>query len=145
VIGAIIAKRRTRSAFDTFNRGDVSGFLANCAKDVIFVLPGSSLHGGRVEGKKALEEWLQKYLEHFSRVGTKVIFVPKNVCVQNIFALGGTNVIAVRYNAIYTNQEGKRIVRDTVWMIQAKKGKAVSICEYFDPELDRKIWEEYGK
>jgi ketosteroid isomerase-like protein len=138
VIGAIIAKRKVRSAFDPLNRRDVLAFLANWAEDAVFIYPGSLSVSGRVEGKKAIEQWYKKFLEQFPKVN----FTVKKVFVQNIFALGGTNVFAMEYNVVLTNREGETFKKNCVAIIHTKKGKAVLVREYIDTEVDRKAWGE---
>lgn len=138
MIGAIIAKRKVRSAFDPLNRRDLSGFLANWREDATFIYPGNLSVSGRVEGKKAIEQWFQKFLEQFPKVN----FTVKNVFVQNIFAFSATNVFALEYDVTLTNREGRSFQKSGVAVIHAKEGKAILVREYIDTEVDRKAWGE---
>lgn len=139
MIGAIIAKRKVRSAMDALNRRDLSGFLADWREDATFIYPGTLSVSGRVEGKKAIEQWFQKFLEQFPKVN----FIPKNVSVQNIFALGGTNVVAVEWDVALTNREGKDFQNSGVSIVNIKKGKAILVRDYiFDHEVLKRAWGE---
>ena len=57
MIGAMIGKRRVRSAFASLNRRDLPAFLANWAEDATFIFPGDVPGvSGKIEGKKAIED-----------------------------------------------------------------------------------------
>ena len=139
MIGAIIAKRKTSSVYASLNRRDLSKSLANWAADATFVYPGSISVSGKIEGKKAIEEWFKKFLEQFPKVNITV----KNVYIQNIFALGATNVVAVEWDEAVTNREGRSFQYSGVTIINIKRGKATSVREYiFDNEVLKKAWGE---
>jgi len=80
MIGAIIGKREVRAAFDAFNKRDLSSFLSHWREDATFIYPGNLSISGRIEGKKAIEEFTKKYLERFPE--WKVTL--KNIFVKNI-------------------------------------------------------------
>ena len=139
MIGAIIIKRKVRSAFASLNRRDISAFLADWAEDATFIYPSSVSAGGKIESKKAIEKWFRKFMEQFPKVNLTL----KNVCVQNIFALRGTNVIAVELDVSGTNREGKDFQNSGVTIIDTKKGKGVLVQDYvFDTEMLKKSWGE---
>jgi ketosteroid isomerase-like protein len=103
MIGAAIAKRKVRSTFASLNKSDLHAFFANLRDDVVFVYPGSTSASGTMQGKKAVEKWFERFMEQFS----KVDFTLKSVSVQNIFALGGTNVAAAEWDVALTNRVGQ--------------------------------------
>jgi len=117
MIGALIAKRKVRSAFDSLNRRDLLKFLANWREDATFIFPGNISVSGKIEGKRAIVEWFQKYMEQFPQVN----FILKSVSVQNIFALGGTNVVAVEWDINLTNREGRDFQNSGVTIVNIKK------------------------
>ncbi|OGO03122.1 MAG: hypothetical protein A2Y91_03815 [Chloroflexi bacterium RBG_13_54_8] len=102
MIGAIIAKKRARSAFDSLSRHDPDTFLANWANNATFVYPTNLRVGGVIKGKQAIKEWFRKFMEQFPVSN----FAVKNICVQNIFALAGTNVLAVEWGIRLKNRHG---------------------------------------
>lgn len=139
MIGAIIIKNRVRAAFAALNRRDIPAFLADWAEDATFIFPRDVSVGGKMEGKKAIEKWFQNFLEHFPEVK----LTPKNICVGNICAFSGTNVIAVELDVVGKNREGKDFQNKGVTMINTKKGKCVLVRDYiFDTEMLKKSWGE---
>jgi len=105
MIGAIIAKKKARSGFDSISRHELDTLLADWAEDASFVYPGSLSVSGEMKGKQAIKEWFGKFIEQFP-VST---FRVKNICVQNIFALGGTNVHRGRVGHQGQEQRRRRI------------------------------------
>ena len=138
MIGAIIAKRKVRSAFESLNKRDLRKFMANWAEDCIFIYPGSASVSGKWEGKKAVEQWFQKMMDQFP----KFKFTLKNILVQNIFALGGTNVIAVEWALTLTNREERDFHNNGISVIHVKGGKAVLVVDYMDTEVLKRSWGE---
>jgi len=139
MIGAIIAKRKARASFEELNQGDVHAFLRDWADDAVFVYPANLPVSGTIEGKPAIDEWFRKFLDQFPGVA----FTVKNVCVKNIFAFGGTNVLAVEWDVALTNQRGKEFQNSGVTVITLKKGKAVEARDYiFDFEQVKEAWGE---
>jgi ketosteroid isomerase-like protein len=140
MIGALIAKSKVTSSYDLLNSGDVKGFLANWHDEATWVYPGDISASGEFKGKKAIEEWFQKYVNQF----TSVKIIPKSVCVKNIFDFVGTNVVAVNWDEELTNKEGSQFLLTGVAFITLKFGKATHAQDYIfntDEEL-RKAWGE---
>ncbi|NIS61757.1 MAG: hypothetical protein GTO13_13975 [Proteobacteria bacterium] len=139
MIGAIIFQRNVRSAFDSLNQRNLSKFMSGWAEDGTFIYPTVVSVGGKIEGKKAIESWFEKFMEQYP----KLSFTVKNVCVQNAFAFGGTNVAAAEWDIAVTNRDGKDFQNSGVTVITAKGGKAVSVQDYiFDTETVKKAWGE---
>lgn len=137
MIGATIAKKKVRSAFESITRHDLDAFLANWAEDATFIYPGSQAISGEVKGKKAIEERYRKFVQQFPLTS----FTVKNICVQNIFALGGTNVLAVEWDIKLSNREGESFENSGVTMINLKKSKATLVRNYItDSEVERIVW-----
>jgi ketosteroid isomerase-like protein len=139
MIGAIIIKKKIRSAFDSLNQRDVSRFISGWAEDAIFIYPPAVSVGGKTEGKKAIEKWFAKFVEQFPKVNVTV----RNVCVENMFDFTGTNVAAAEWDITYTNRDGKEFSNSGVTVIKGRKGKAVWVCDYyFDTDKLKKAWGE---
>ena len=142
MIGAIIAKRKARSGFDSLSRHDLDTFLADWAENATFIYPGSLSVSGETKGKQAIKEWFRKFVEHFPVSS----FTVKNICVQNIFALGGTNVLAVEWDIKVNNRDGDEFENSGVTVISLKGRKAVLVRDYiFDLEVAKRAWGEMGK
>jgi len=139
MIGAIIAKKKAHSGFATLNQRDLSAFLASWAENATFVYPGNLSVSGKIEGKKAIEEWFRKLMEQFPKVN----FTVRDVFVQNIFALGGTNVVAIEWDIDLTNREGRDFQNSGVTIISIKNGKITLVRDYlFDAEVQKRTWGE---
>jgi ketosteroid isomerase-like protein len=126
MIGAIIVKSKVTSAFASLNRRDLPAFLSDWGEDATFIYPGNISVSGKMEGKKAIEGWFRKYLEQFPTLN----FTLKNVCVQNIFAFGGTNVVAVEWDINLTNREGRDFQNSGVTIINVRKGRVILVRDY---------------
>lgn len=139
MIGAIIAKRKASSGFDALNRHDLDAFLATWAEDGTYFFPGNLSISGETKGKEAIRELFRKFLDTFPLIN----FTVKNIYIQNIFALGSTNVIAVEWDVKYKNQGGEEFENSGVTVIHVEKGKAVLVRDYiFDVELEKRAWGE---
>jgi hypothetical protein len=139
MIGAIVAKKKAFSGFDALNRHDLDTFMSTWAEDGIYIFPGSLSISGETKGKEAIRELFQKFLDKFPLIN----FTIKNIYIQNIFALGSTNVIAVEWDVKYKNQDGEELENSGVTIIHVEKGKAVLVHEYiYDVELEKRAWGE---
>ena len=142
MIGAIIAKRKARSGFDSLSQHDLDAFLAHWAEEATFVYPGNLSVSGEMKGKEAIREWFQRFIDQFPLSS----FTLKNICVQNIFALGGTNVLAVEWDVKLNNRDGEEFNNSGVTVISLKGRKAILVRDYiFDLELAKRAWGESGK
>lgn len=127
------------SQYDRLNRGDIKTFMAGIEENAIFIYPSNVSVGGEIKGKKAIDEWFHKLMEHFP----KIIITLKNVSVTNVLALGSTNIFAVEWDEISTNRDGKDFKISGVTVIEVRKGKATRIQEYvFDTDILKKAWGE---
>lgn len=139
MIGVILAKRATHSAYAALERHDVAKFLATWKDDATFIYPGNLSVSGKIEGKQAIEAWFQGFVEQFP----KVHFTLRNVCVENILDFTGTNVVAVEWDVTLTNREGVTVQNSGVTTVQTDKGKGVLVQDYiFDHEALKKGWGE---
>jgi ketosteroid isomerase-like protein len=117
----------------------VPKFISDWAEDATFIYPPAVSVGGKTEGKRAIEKWFEKFVEQFPKVNFKV----KNVCVENIFDVTGTNVAVAEWDITYTNRDGKEFTNTGVTVIKGRKGKAVWVCDYyFDTDTLKKAWGE---
>lgn len=137
MIGAIIAKKKVRSAFDALSRQNLDAFLAQWAEDATFIYPG-----GTVEGKEAVREWYQKFLDQFPLTS----FTVKNICVQRICPIAVSNVVTAEWDLKLNNRDGEEFDNSGVTVINLKKGKAILVRNYTsDPEVEKRIWGELGQ
>ncbi len=138
MIGAVIAKRRGSSGLDMLSRHDLAKIMAACAEDVTFTFPGNTSISGESKGKKAVEACFAKVMERFP----KIDFTIKEVFVSNIFALGKTNNVALEWDVIETNHEGKEFRNSGVTIFRVKGGKAFAIRDYIsNTDILKETWE----
>ncbi len=102
MIGAIITQRMVLSAFDCLNRRDLPAFLRNWAEEATFIYCPAVSVGGKIEGRREVEKWFQRFMDQFPKVN----FTVRSICVQDIFSFGGTNVAAVEWDGTFTNRDG---------------------------------------
>jgi len=126
MIGAFIAKMKVRSAFEALNRRNFPAFSAAWRDDCVFIYPGDIEVSGKFEGKVAIEKWFQNFLEKFP----KIKFTVKNICVDNVLDLVGTNIVAAHWNINLTNRDGKEIQNSGVTIIETKFGKALYVKDF---------------
>lgn len=139
MIGAIITQRMVRSAFDCLNRRDLAGFLRNWAEEATFIYSPTVSVGGKIEGRKEVEKWFQRFMDQFPKVN----FTVRNICVQDIFSFGGTNVAAVEWDGTFTNRDGNHFQNSGVIIINAKEAQVLEAREYvFNAEIQKKAWGE---
>ena len=139
MIGAIIGKRMVRSQYDRLNQGDIETFMDGIGENATFIYPSNVSVGGEIKGKKAINEWFYKLMEHYSKISITL----KNVFVTNVLALSSTNIFAVEWDEIATNRDGKDFEFSGVTVIDVEKGKATRIQEYvYDTDILKEAWGE---
>jgi len=121
MIGAIIAKRETAKAFQAMNNHDLATFLSFFRDDGVFIYPGEIWPSGTFSGKPAIEEWFRKFFAQYP----KIRFDIQQICVKNIFAMGGTNVVTVHWNLYLTNRSGRVGENSGVNVITLEAGKII--------------------
>jgi ketosteroid isomerase-like protein len=126
MIGALVARKAVAGAFEAMNRHDLPKFMSAWRDDGVFIYPGEISASGTFRGKSAVEGWFRKFFEQFPRIHFDV----QDICVRNIFALTGTNVVAVHWNIHLTNREGRVGENSGVTVVTIKGGK-VSLVKDF--------------
>jgi ketosteroid isomerase-like protein len=126
MIGAIIARKAIADAFEAMNRHDLVKFMSNWHDDGVFIYPGEIDQSGTFKGKNAVEGWFRNFFEQFP----KIRFDIQDICVKNIFALTGTNTVAVHWNIYLTNRDGREGQNSGVTVINIKGGKVSHIKDF---------------
>jgi ketosteroid isomerase-like protein len=126
MIGALVARKAIAGAFEAMNRHDLPEFMSAWRDDGVFIYPGEIPASGTFRGKSAVEGWFRNFFDQFPRIHFDV----QDICVRNIFALTGTNVVAVHWNIYLTNREGRVGENSGVTVITIKGGK-VSLVQDF--------------
>jgi len=126
MIGAILAKKSTAKAFEALNRHDLPKLMAGWRDDGVFIYPGDIPESGIFEGKNSVEGWFQKFLEQFPQIHFNI----QDICVRNIFAFTGNNVVAVHWNLQLTNKDGREGHNSGVTVITSKGGKVSHVKDF---------------
>ncbi len=126
MIGALVAKRAIADAFQALNRHDLATFMSAWRDDGIFLYPGEIHASGTFEGKSAVESWFRKFFQQFPRIQFDV----QDICVRNVWALTGTNVLAAHWNISLTNRDGRTGENSGVTVITIKGGKVSHVKDY---------------
>ena len=121
MIGALVAKKALANAFEALNQHDLTTFMSAWRDDGVFNYPGEIPASGTFQGKHAVEGWFQTFFNQFPRIQFDV----QGICVRNIFALTGTNVVGVHWNIQLTNREGRVGQNSGVTVVTIKGGKVV--------------------
>jgi hypothetical protein len=139
MIGAIVAKKKAKSAFEAFNKRDIHSFIASWSKDATFTFPGNLSASGTINGIAEIERWFSNYLQQFPRF----TFSLRNICVKRILDVSGSNVVSVEWDYSGENVNGKTIKNSGVTVIEISGMKAIRVQDYIhDHEELRKAWEE---
>ena len=126
MIGALIARRAIAASFEALNRHDLTTFMSAWRDDGVFIYPGEIPASGTFRGKVAVEGWFRRFFDQFPRIQFNV----QDICVRNIFAFGGTNVVAVHWNIELTNRDGREGQNSGVTVIRIKGGKVFLVKDF---------------
>ena len=67
----------------------------------------------------------------------------KETYIQNIFALGLTNTMAIRFHTKRTNNAGVVLENTGITALKIKRGKVIELLDfYFDVDTLQKMWGE---
>jgi ketosteroid isomerase-like protein len=137
MIGAIVLKLMAGSGMKEWNRRDISKILSHFTDDAIYIYPGNMPVSGMRKGKKALEEFFNRYLEQFPELDFKI----KTTCVKNIFDPCFCNTVAIEFESSYTNKHGEFFQNSGVSVFKVKWGKVTHMQDYyFDVEKLQQAW-----
>lgn len=126
MIGAIIAKQKTREKFAARNRGDIDTFLDNWAEDATFIFPGQSEMSGTFHGMSEIRPWFKQFRQQFPQVNFEI----KQIFVGRIWAIGATNELAVQWNTTLWNQDNQKMQGQGVTIVHLQKGQLVLAHEF---------------
>lgn len=126
MIGAVIAKKAIANAFKALNQHNLPRFMSAWRDDGIFIYPGDIPESGLFKGKESVEGWFRNFLEQFPRIQFDI----QDICVKNIFALSGNNVVSVHWNIQLTNRDGREGENSGVTVITIVGGKVLHVKDF---------------
>jgi ketosteroid isomerase-like protein len=121
MIGALVARKAIAAAFEAMDQHDLTRFMSTWRDDGVFIYPGEIYASGTFQGKSAVEGWFRKFFVQFP----KIKFDIQDICVRNIFALSGNNIVAVHWNLQLTNRDGRQGQNSGVTVLTIKGGKVI--------------------
>jgi ketosteroid isomerase-like protein len=137
MIGAAIAKAKIRKGFASFGGRNLDKFLDNFADNAAIIYPHNLAAGGEIRGKEAIREWYRKDWEQFPEETFKV----ETVCVEDMFAVGATNVFTVEWSVVGKNKEHVEFSNRGISVISLVKGKVAQMRVFiFDMDLAKRVW-----
>jgi len=131
VIGAVILKLALRGAMDDLNNRRKDKIIGNYADDAVIIYPGKMSVSGTRKGKAAVKEFFDKYFDQFIDEHCEV----RETYIKNIFALGLTNTIAIRFHTKRTNKGGKTLENTGITALKIKGGKVVELQDFYSGVL----------
>ena len=126
MVGALVARKAIAGSFQALNRHDLAEFMSAWRDDGVFIYPGEIHASGTFRGRSAVEGWFRNFFAQFP----KIQFDVQHICVRNIFALGGNNVVAVHWNVQLTNREGRVGQNSGVTVITIQGGKVIHVKDF---------------
>jgi uncharacterized protein len=137
MLGALLARRAVRGAYDAMNRMDVDALLEGWTDDAVFEYPGRSTLAGRFEGKAAIRHW---FVERFARL-QRVHYTIVHVSVAEQFALGGTNTVLVEWLLTEERPDGTADHLSGVTSAHLHAGRVVHVRDYvFEQDVVEAAW-----
>lgn len=137
MLGAVLAKREVRKGFKAIDQHDLETLMDMFHDDAVFEFPGDTIAGGRYEGKEAIRAWFERWYERIP----KSRFTLRHISVENIFALGASNVAHAEWNVEETDQDGNTYDLTGVTAFEVEGGKARFVKDYiFDQDVLAEIW-----
>jgi ketosteroid isomerase-like protein len=126
MIGALIARKAIAGSFEALNRHELGKFMSAWHDDGVFIYPGDIPSSGTFRGRSAVEGWFQNFFNQFPTSR----FDLHDICVRNIFDLGGNNVVAAHWDVHLTNREGRVGHNSGVTVITIKGGKVTRAQDF---------------
>jgi ketosteroid isomerase-like protein len=137
MLGAILAKREVRKGFDAINRHDLDTLMGMFDEGGVFEFPGDTVLAGRHDSPETIRAWFKRWFDRMPEIH----FTLRHVSVENIFAMGATNVVHAEWDLDETDTDGNSYHVTGVTSFDIKGGKATLIKEYiFDQDVLSRIW-----
>ncbi len=117
----------------------MAAIMANWNDEATLTYPGNLSVSGTRKGRDAIEAWFRHFMEAVPTRTSKL----SSICVQNIFDIVGTNVIAAQWEDRPVNRAGESFHVQGVTVATSRWGKITASTVYiFDPSVLPRIWGE---
>lgn len=137
MLGAILARREVVKGFERIGRHDLDAVMHMFHDDGVFDFPGDTVMGGRFEGKDEIRAWFSRWFERMPEIS----FTLCHISVENIVAMGSSNVVHVEWAVDETDREGTSYHVTGVTAFEIEGGKARRVKDYiFDQDVLAEAW-----
>jgi ketosteroid isomerase-like protein len=137
MLGAILAKREVAKGYEAIGRHDLDTLMAMFHDDAVFEFPTGTVLGGSFRGHEEIREWFERWFDAMPQIS----FTLRHVSVENIFAMGPTNVLHVEWDLDETDTAGRRYHLTGVGAFEIEGGKARRVKDYiFDQGVVEQVW-----
>lgn len=137
MIGAILAKRAVAQGFEAIGRHDLDAVVGMFHDRGVFEFPTDTVLGGKQKGHDEIRAWFERWFERMPSIA----FTLRHVSVENVFAMGGTNVVHAEWDLDETDAEGRSYHLTGVTALELEGGKARRVKDYiFDQDVIAAIW-----
>ncbi len=137
MLGAVIARRQVRKGFDAIMGHDLDTLVGMFADDAVFEFPAGNSIEGRQEGSEAVRAWFGHWFDRMPEIR----FTLRHVSVENIMAMGGTNVVHAEWDLDEKDTEGNTYHLTGVTSFDIRGGKAQVVKDYiFEQDRLAAIW-----
>lgn len=139
MIGAVLLKIMLPSAMDAMNNKDIEKVMSYWHEDGCLIFPGNTVVSGKHEGKQAVTQFFERYMEQF----THIHFTIKKTYLSNIFDFTLNNTIAIEFECEYTNRHGQTFRNKGVSVSEIKWGKTTKVHDfYFNTDILNTAWSQ---
>jgi len=137
MLGALLARRKARTACSCLNSREIDEFLKDWRDDAVFIHPGSTSVSGEHKGKKSIRRWWMTFYEQFPESN----FTTKGIYIRDIMSFLPSNQMAIEWEVDVKNINGNRFHNHGVSIVTIRNGRITRFEDYiFDLETLGKAW-----
>jgi len=123
MIGAAISKLARRGAMNELNHRRNDKMITSYTDDAVITYPGKMWVSGTCKGRAAVKEFFDKHFHQF----VEEHCVARETYIKNMFGLGLTNTIAIRFHTRRTNKAGKTLENTGITALKIRGGRVVEL------------------
>jgi hypothetical protein len=139
VTGVVILKQALRGAMNDLDNRRKDNIIAIYADAAVLIYPRKLSMSGAGKGEAAIKEFFDEYLDLF----TDEHCVARETYIKNLFALGLTTAVAIRFHTRRTKKAGMVFGNTGITALRIRGGKVVQLQDScFDVGTLRKMWVE---
>lgn len=121
MIGAVISKLARRGAMNELNHRRKDKMIASYTDDAVITYPGKMSLSGTRKGRAAAKEFCDKHFDRFTEEHCEA----RETYMKNMFGLGLTNTIDIRFHTRKTNKASKTLENTGITALKIRGGRVV--------------------